>query len=84
MPEKLRIDALYAFIAEDAEGEGVCAFQDPAGRWLPMVGADGMRVESLKPIAQQIARKSGQRIRLVRFAGREELEVFEPEGKLLA
>lgn len=72
-----RIESLYAFIAEDDLGEGVCSFRT-GDTMLPMVGANWERVESLKEIAREIAKASGKRIRLVRFASREEIEVIEP------
>jgi hypothetical protein len=73
----LRIDEMFAFIASDANGEGLPAFQ--AGlMMMPLVAADRKRVDSLRDIARQIARETGQTITLVRFSHREELEVIEP------
>lgn len=73
-----RIEHIHAFIAEDRGpgDEGVTAFKGPHG-WMPMVGADVARVESLRAIAREMAR-NGKRIRLVKFSVREEVEVFEP------
>lgn len=76
-PDLQRIEELYAFIASDAEGEGLCGFQTPDGQWMPMVAADKARVDSLRRIASMIASKTGQRIKLCRFKIREELEVIE-------
>lgn len=73
----LRINELFAFIAEDGEGEGLAAFMTPTG-WMPMVGADPARIESLKERAREVAKLSGKRIRLCRYSVREELEVIEP------
>ena len=79
MPKRLVIEKMFAFIAEDEEGEGVCGYRDPVSReWAPLVGADMARVESLEPIAQIIANESGKRIRLVLFSERKELRVIEP------
>ncbi len=72
------IDDLYAFIAADDEGEGITAFQAPGGMMLPMVGADMERVESLRPVAQQIAAMTGKRIVVAKFSAREDLEIIEP------
>jgi hypothetical protein len=75
--EKLKIEKMFAFIAIDEEGnEGVTAFQDKRGVWLPLVGADWARVNSLKEIAQEIAKASGQKITLVEFSVRKEIEVL--------
>lgn len=73
----LRIDELYAFIAQDADGEGLPAFRD-GPVMLPMVCADKARVDSLREKAKEIARASGNRITLCRFSVREEIEVIEP------
>lgn len=78
MAEKLKIEKLYAFVADDAEGEGVCGFVGPDGRWMAMVAADKARVESLKPIAQDIARQTGRPIKLLCFSVREQIERILP------
>ena len=71
----LKIDEVLVFVASDADGEGVPGFMTPGG-WMPLVCADKARVDSLREIAQRIARESGNRITLVRFSVREELEVI--------
>lgn len=73
-----RIDEMYAFVAvHDDQDEGVMGMPTAQG-WLPMVGADMARMESLKDLAKVLAQRSGKRIRLLRFSVREELEVFDP------
>jgi hypothetical protein len=72
-----RIDELFVFVASDADGEGVPAFFD-GSVMLPLVCADKARVDSLREIARQMARESGNKITLCRFSVREELEVIEP------
>lgn len=74
----LKIDEVFAFVSVDDEGEGICGFMRPNGQWMPLVGADMKRVESLRPIAKDIARSSGKTIRLLHFSTRRELEVIEP------
>ena len=71
----MRIDSLWAFIAADADGEGLTGFMSPSG-WMPMVAADEARVASLRPIAEDIAKASGKEVRLVRFSVRTEIEVI--------
>jgi len=73
-----RIMGMYAFVSEDSgpDDEGVVAMSTGFG-WMPMVGADMARVESLKPIAKGIAQESGKRIKLLHFTHREELEVIQ-------
>jgi hypothetical protein len=54
------INELYAFVSVDPEDddEGVIAFQTDDG-WMPMIGADMERVESLKAIADQMVEELG-------------------------
>lgn len=73
----LRIDEIFAFIATDGDGEGLPAFSR-GNMMLPMVCADKARVDSLRSIARDMARQTGNKITLVRFSVCEELEVIEP------
>ncbi len=80
-PNTLRIDEIFAFISVDDKGnEGVCAFVNGT-QMVPMIGADMKRLESLRPIARQLAGQeefTGKKIRLVKFKVREEMEIIEP------
>ena len=69
-----RIEEMYAFVAEDSgpDDEGIVGMGTRAG-WMPLVGADMARVESLKPIARNIAAQTGKKIKLLHFTHREEL-----------
>jgi hypothetical protein len=68
------IDALYAWVATEADGgEGVCA-ADINGMMMPLVGADMDRIKLLRPFAIRIRAASGRPMRLVRFGQREDLE----------
>ena len=80
MADKLRIDTVSAYMSVDAEGnEGVCAWYNPGTRsWMPLIAADHERMESMRPIARDIARASGQRVVLVRFETRTDLEEILP------
>lgn len=51
----LRITELYAFVSVDKSGEGIMGIQMPNGDWMPLIGADVERVESIKPFADKIA-----------------------------
>lgn len=72
-----KIQEMYAFIVEDSgpDDEGVIGIQSEEG-WLPLVGADMARVESLKPIARGIGNKIGKKVKLVHFTNREDLGVI--------
>lgn len=69
-----RIEEMYAFVAEDSDpdDEGIVGMGTKAG-WIPLVGADMARVESLKPIARNIAAQTGKKIKLLHFTHREDL-----------
>lgn len=72
----LSIDEMFVFAAVDPQDgvDGVCAFMDPVTKtWMPMVGADVSRVETLRPVAREIARRTGA-TRLLKFTTREVLE----------
>jgi hypothetical protein len=73
-----RIDCLWTFLSIDDDGnEGVCAasLMGP-GTIIPLIAADEKRVESLMPVAQQLAAESGRIIRLVKFTSREVISQF--------
>lgn len=84
-----KIEEMYAYIAHekgDPDDEGVCAFKVPAlgfekEQWIPMVGADEARMMSLKEKAQEIANITGQKITLVKFSVRTELETTIPNQR---
>jgi hypothetical protein len=67
-----RIDCIWAYLSVDPEdgNEGIVAgvFQ---GVSLPLIAVDEERLRSLAPMAEQIARKTGRVIRLVKFTNRE-------------
>ena len=69
-----RIEEMFAFVAEDSgpDDEGVVGMYTKNG-WMPLVGADMARVESLRPIVRTIAVETGQRIKLLHFTHREDL-----------
>ena len=78
-----RIEELYAFVCEDTgpDDEGVIGIQTGPGDdgqrlWLPLVGADMARVNSLRPIAQGIGRQIGKKVTLAHFDNRQDIEVI--------
>ena len=73
-----KITEMYAFIAEDShEDEGIVAMK-VGNMMMPMVGGDMARIESLRPIAENIARIYGQKIILVKFTNRIDIEEIKP------
>jgi len=77
MSDYKTIDQMYAFVCDDfaAGMEGVVG-ANIMGTMMPLVGADMTRIEQLKPIAAQIAKATGKKIKLVTFTVRSELETF--------
>lgn len=74
-----KIEVVYAFIATDTDGsEGIPAFVAENNLVMPMVGADMDRVETLRPIAEEMALMKGIVITLAKFDNREDLERFVP------
>ena len=82
-PDMPRIDAVWAFLAVDKEtgNEGVCGVRSIEGQWLPAIGADLKRVESLKPAVRTLADVHGVKIRLVKFSQREVIEEYEARSR---
>ena len=66
-----KITEIFAFVAEDSrpDDEGITAVQ-VGHTWMPMVGADMARVDSLRPVAAKIARRTGKPVKLLRFTNR--------------
>ena len=74
----LKVNQIYAFFSvnQDDDIEGLAAFVDK-GTVIPLIAADKTRMEELKLIAQDMAKKEGMALRLVKFTSREEVEVFD-------
>lgn len=56
----LKITEIYAFISKDKNGnEGIMGVKQIDGSWMPLIGADIERVESLVPVADKIKQLTG-------------------------
>lgn len=74
-----KIEQMFAFVIVDDDGtEGIPAFQGPNGMAMPMVGADLERVESLRPIAEDMAKQLNKDVTLAVFEVRKDVEVIKP------
>lgn len=74
------IEEMFAFVVRDDDGtEGVIGAYMQTG-WMPLVGADMARVESLIPAAQRVSTQINKPVHLVKFSVREELRTIEPSG----
>ncbi len=76
-----KIIEMYAFVVEDSgpDDEGLAAMKVGTG-WMPMVGADMARVESLRGAAKNLAQALGKPIKVLHFTQREDVEVISPPG----
>jgi hypothetical protein len=64
----LKITEMFAFVATDKNGdEGVMGFLEQGGAWVPLVGADMDRVDSLRPIAREITLVAGVDYKILHF-----------------
>ncbi len=80
--EPFVIQTLHAFIVTDEDGvEGIPAAKAPDGMAMPLVRADRARIESLRPIAQQIADGLGKKVVLTRFSVREDVDTLLPRSE---
>jgi hypothetical protein len=72
-----KITEIFAWICVEPDGgDGIPAIEAPWDRsmMLPLIGSDRERIESLRPWAEDVARRMGLPVRLVRFSCAEELE----------
>jgi len=75
-----KVTEMWAFLAvgpKDGD-EGIPAFLASDGVMMPLVCADKARIESLRPIAQEIATATKVPIVLARFSVRENVEEIKP------
>lgn len=63
-----KIVEMYAFVATDKDenDEGIMAYFDGKS-WMPMVGSDMERVESLRPFADKLSQIAGKPYKILKF-----------------
>jgi hypothetical protein len=73
-----RIETVWAFLSIDAGGEGMCA--GPLGPLpvVPYIAADEARLNDLRPLAANCAKRFGVAVRLAKFTRREDVEIIQP------
>jgi hypothetical protein len=73
-----RIETVWAFLSIDAGGEGMCA--GPLGPLpvVPYIAADEARLNDLRPLAANCAKRFGVQVRLAKFTKREDVEIIQP------
>ena len=72
-PPNLVIDAMYAFVAQGEEGEGVMGAMTGDGVMMPLVGADMKRILSLIPVADQISKVTGIPYKIYKFSNKQDI-----------
>ena len=71
-----KIEEIWAWISDEGEGdEGIIAARI-GDSWMPLVGADKLRIESLRDIAEETAKSTGRPVNLIKFSVREDMEVL--------
>lgn len=63
-----KITEMFAFTMDDGKGnEGIMGISAADGSWLPLVGADMARVNSLRPLADDISKHIKRKYRIMHF-----------------
>lgn len=72
------IDALYAVICRDADGnEGIIAALSPPFGSMPLVFSSEERVKSIRLIAKQISKETGRKLYIVKYSVKEVIETID-------
>lgn len=57
----------------------ITEFLSSNDQWVPMVCADKARIDSLRPIAQELSNKTGKPVKLARFHIRDDVQTLTPK-----
>jgi hypothetical protein len=82
MTEPNTINELWAWISDEEGGEGVIAVQalmDGELTWMPLIGADKARLDSLRPQALSVAKRDKRAVKLIHLSVRTDIETIDPE-----
>jgi hypothetical protein len=73
-----KIESIWAFLAThpDDQDEGIVALMTPNGGAMPAIAADQERLDLLRPRMRQLAEAMPNRIKLVRFDHRTDMETL--------
>jgi hypothetical protein len=79
-----KIDRIRAAVSLDPQDqvEGLCAFMNSNGQWMPLVSADEARFQDIEKIAKVLARETGKTIQMVEFSERTVLSTIKPADNL--
>ncbi len=84
MTALLHINEIWAWVSVDEEGEGILSVQaliDGELTWMPLVGADQERMDSLRAQAVRIAERERRTVKLIHLSVRTDLETIEPTAQ---
>lgn len=72
----MKIEYIWAYVVEDENGnESIGGYENPkTHQWIPLLAADKVRFESLKPYAHHLSAVSKSKVRAIKFSLREEIE----------
>lgn len=76
------INEIYAFFLTDAKDREILAAVKKGNDYVPLIAANKTRLKVLQPLAKQLADSSGMPIKLVRYTGREEINVIAPSSSV--
>lgn len=76
--EVARIDAIWAAVSSDEDGEGLCAIIF-GGVSYPLIAADEKRLAWITEQAELLAATTGKTIKIIRLAQRTECRTFHPD-----
>ena len=74
-----RVTALWGFFSVDANGDEGLVAAHIGGSWMPLIAADEKRLESLRELAERVAKESGKRIVVAKFTRRIDEETIWSE-----
>jgi hypothetical protein len=75
------IDQVFCFVASDSDGnEGLTAFLNHQGHWIPMVACDQDRLASMMLMAQSIAAETGTEIKIYHFTHKKHIGTVTKDG----
>jgi hypothetical protein len=80
-----KLQEYYVFVSEDASGEGLIAFKAMNSKgeavFLPLSTHNKEQAQlQLAPLAREIGQLSGQKVTLVKFSTREDVQVIQDGG----
>lgn len=64
------MEIITAFVAVDTDGEEGVMGMKMGDSWMPLIGADPVRIKALYPIALDLCNREGKEMRVLQFSNR--------------